>query len=233
MMRKDSAQERLEEEYELVRNSFFTDPDDQSGWFYYYWLLSQTVAPVGPQVTGVWPYADDLASPYPLVADAGGRGSIPLVISFSEPVTGVNKQTVSVSSFTGLSSNPRAAHHSPQNWKPVVPLQEYCSTWSSVYFLDDDENIVLKRSSSLEVELVVGELPGIVSQDSRAVEGPWKSRFRVFDGDSRSESWLTASIRHDADLESRKGQHEDVWHLRILRREIKLCRELLELEPDR
>jgi hypothetical protein len=44
------VQERLEEEYDLVKNSFYTDPDDQSGWFYYCWLLGQTVAPVSTHV---------------------------------------------------------------------------------------------------------------------------------------------------------------------------------------
>lgn len=46
------VQERLEEEYDLVKNSFYTDPDDQSGWFYYCWLLGQTVAPVSTHVNG-------------------------------------------------------------------------------------------------------------------------------------------------------------------------------------
>ena len=36
--------ETLNEEYELVKNAFFTLPEDQSGWLYHRWLLSNTVA---------------------------------------------------------------------------------------------------------------------------------------------------------------------------------------------
>ena len=34
----------LDEEFELVRSAFFTLPEDQSGWLYHRWLLSNVVA---------------------------------------------------------------------------------------------------------------------------------------------------------------------------------------------
>ncbi|KAA0706755.1 Geranylgeranyl transferase type-2 subunit alpha [Triplophysa tibetana] len=37
------CEEQLLTEYELVHNAFFTDPNDQSSWFYYRWLLGRGV----------------------------------------------------------------------------------------------------------------------------------------------------------------------------------------------
>ncbi|CAL5354735.1 unnamed protein product [Camellia sinensis] len=43
-----SKEKVLTEEYDLVHQALFTDPDDQSGWFYHLWLLEQTVKVENP-----------------------------------------------------------------------------------------------------------------------------------------------------------------------------------------
>ncbi|CAL5428128.1 unnamed protein product [Camellia sinensis] len=50
-----SKEEVLTEEYDLVHQALFTDPDDQSGWFYHLWLLEQTVKVENPLLVSTWP----------------------------------------------------------------------------------------------------------------------------------------------------------------------------------
>ncbi|KAI3820230.1 hypothetical protein L1987_07774 [Smallanthus sonchifolius] len=76
----------LKEEYEFVRNAVFTDPDDQSGWFYHLWLLDQTVKVDMPNLVSSWPpHGSEIT-----------KTTFPIVLFFNEPVEGVNLQTISV-----------------------------------------------------------------------------------------------------------------------------------------
>ncbi|KAJ4950557.1 hypothetical protein NE237_027389 [Protea cynaroides] len=97
----------LTEEYELVHQAIFTDPDDQSGWFYHLWLLDQTVRPDSPVLTASWPpegselvlsfehnLSGGLLSPFRTVYS--DDGVFPIVLCFNQAVGGVNASTVTI-----------------------------------------------------------------------------------------------------------------------------------------
>ncbi|XP_074273209.1 geranylgeranyl transferase type-2 subunit alpha 1 [Silene latifolia] len=82
----------LTNEFELVHQAIFTDPDDQSGWFYHLWLLEQTVKEESPWLISSWPAFGSTVSP---LHSADGN-TLPLVLYFSQPVRGVNSSSVTV-----------------------------------------------------------------------------------------------------------------------------------------
>lgn len=48
------SEEALLKEYELVQNGFFTDPDDQSNWFYHRWLMGRCEPKQAINSVAVW-----------------------------------------------------------------------------------------------------------------------------------------------------------------------------------
>ncbi|KAL9679155.1 hypothetical protein QQ045_017011 [Rhodiola kirilowii] len=104
----DSQEDVLTEEFELVHQAIFTDPDDQSGWFYHLWLLQQTVKPDSPSLVSSWPahgsdltVASDLSlssSVSPASVYISKTRNLPLILYFDQPVKGVNSSTVTVDS---------------------------------------------------------------------------------------------------------------------------------------
>ncbi|KAI7995651.1 Geranylgeranyl transferase type-2 subunit alpha 1 [Camellia lanceoleosa] len=104
-----SKEKVLTEEYDLVHQAFFTDPDDQSGWFYHLWLLEQTVKVENPLLVSTWPphgsdlnvsadgFLDTCASS-PVTGFHLNSGIIPLILYFNEAVEGVSSSTITVQS---------------------------------------------------------------------------------------------------------------------------------------
>ncbi|KAL8476964.1 hypothetical protein ACS0TY_029312 [Phlomoides rotata] len=96
----------LREEFDFVRNALFTDPDDQSGWFYHMWLLDQTLKRE-PLFLSSWPpHGSNLylsidcplngQQPWPRLHFQSKERKIPLILYFSEAVEGVSSSTVTV-----------------------------------------------------------------------------------------------------------------------------------------
>ncbi|XP_023693475.1 geranylgeranyl transferase type-2 subunit alpha [Paramormyrops kingsleyae] len=93
------CEERLLKEYELVQNAFFTDPNDQSAWFYYRWLLGR--AEREEMISCVY------------VSREGER----VVVAFSRPVNALSVGFLLVVDGQPLQVDWRSAHscvrHSP------------------------------------------------------------------------------------------------------------------------
>jgi len=78
-----SIEKELSSELEFVRQAFFTEPNDQSGWFYHRWLLGRDTENL------------------PLSLSCATRVGPQLLLSFSEAVQGVSDMSVLVSAEGG------------------------------------------------------------------------------------------------------------------------------------
>jgi geranylgeranyl transferase type-2 subunit alpha len=227
-----SIQDRLEEEYELVKNSFFTDPDDSSAWFYYSWLLGQTVAPVATHLNGSWPPANSRIN-----IDRNGICSLPtagkpieklealpLLISFSKPVTGVHNQSVAV--------KVNGKDKLQLDWRPSLPSEKYCLRWTAQIM----HQVLLEQlleNGNFTVDISIGESLGIESPDAQGIDSPSHWSFYVHAEEDSSPAELEENTSAESQGDMTQGHSQRVWQVEILDREIEMCRELLELESNR
>ncbi|XP_008305382.1 geranylgeranyl transferase type-2 subunit alpha [Cynoglossus semilaevis] len=98
------CEEQLLKEYELVQNAFFTDPNDQSAWFYYRWLLGR--ADREEMISCVYVDRDDER----------------VAVAFSRPV---NALTVGL--LLVLDGQPQKVE-----WRSVHPRFKHCPVWICV-----------------------------------------------------------------------------------------------------
>jgi geranylgeranyl transferase type-2 subunit alpha len=142
----------LTEEYEFVRNALFTDPDDQSSWFYHLWLLEQTVKNNFNLSVSSWP-------PHGSNLDLSTNDSYPLVLHFNEPVEGVNSSTVTIEGEKDESSN--------HTWCPLsTNNNSFAQTW-------------VTRIKTCKVKIVIGESQGITSLSGARINHPINVKFTV------------------------------------------------------
>ncbi|XP_074590385.1 geranylgeranyl transferase type-2 subunit alpha 1-like [Curcuma longa] len=149
-----SKEDILTEEYDLVHNALFTDQTDQSGWFYYLWLLDQTVCINDPQLVSSWPVdgSDLVLSTSSKIHDfqeflstKNGyriqlhRGTFPVILYFDRAVKNIKPSTVHVSSSfvknEDLTWRPLSAEHSEEAccWVAFLKLPDEMSSNSSSY----------------------------------------------------------------------------------------------------
>lgn len=151
----------LSDEYELVHQAIFTDPDDQSGWFYYLWLLDQTLKTDAPLLVSSWPAhgSSIILSRYGCSDDSPFHsfrfksGTFPLVLYFNEAVQGVSSATVTVESSFGT--------HNDLIWKPLSKNNsDTAQVWVAHVKFPDTE---LQHSEDYPMEVQLGHSRGIIS----------------------------------------------------------------------
>ncbi|KAG6644461.1 hypothetical protein I3843_08G056900 [Carya illinoinensis] len=169
----------LNEEYELVHQALFTDPDDQSGWFYYLWLLDQTVKADAPLLVSSWPARDSLIiledqclddrALSPFNTFHSDSGTFPLIVYFNQAVEGVNSSTISVESVLNANSE--------LNWKPLsTNNSQTAQVW--VTYLNYPKVDV--HSEAYPVEVSIGHSGGIISSSGFHYSHPSRFAFKVF-----------------------------------------------------
>ncbi|XVE60610.1 hypothetical protein DITRI_Ditri05aG0142100 [Diplodiscus trichospermus] len=171
-----SKENVLPEEYEFIHQAIFTDPDDQSGWFYHLWLLDQTVKVDSPLLVTSWPaHGSDVllvvdrfhkvCGLSPFTTLHSDSGSFPMVLYFNQSVEGVSSSTVTVESGSNKSED--------IIWKPLsVNNSQAAQVWVAHLTFPTSE-----LNSSVEVS--VGHSEGITSTRGFQYSYPSKFSFKV------------------------------------------------------
>ncbi|XP_020271364.1 geranylgeranyl transferase type-2 subunit alpha 1 [Asparagus officinalis] len=241
----ESKENILTEEYKLVCNALFTDPNDQSGWFYHLWLLDQTVTPEDPLLISSWPsqgsdcfLSTDLSSfEFSNCNYSLHMGAFPIVLYFNQAVTGVSSSTVTVNSMFLKNEN--------LIWSPLTTAKSReARCWLTYLKISDAK---FSDSNSATVEVSIGHLRGIISssgshyphtsqfkftitmksidrgQSEESVEKliMWKDDQKEFDYGTANEMLLNKlSITEERERKVPK------WNLETLSNEIELFKEL-------
>lgn len=174
----------LSEEYDLVHQALFTDPDDQSGWFYHLWLLDQTVNQDTTLLISSWPVhgleltlsssgTKDvcLSSPFPTFNSDYGVHivGVPLILYFNRAVEGVNSSTVTVNSMLEKNEN--------LIWKPLsTNYSGKAHSWMTYLKIPDVRNSAFK---SYTIEVSLGHSQGIISSSGSHYSQPSRFSFTL------------------------------------------------------
>lgn len=160
----------LIEEYEFVRSALFTEPDDQSGWFYHLWLLSQTVKLEHLSVSSWPPNGSKFYLSVDGLLDCCGltqsffcnSETFPLILYFSEAVEGVTSSTITVECDYDMNSD--------LIWRPIEANKSgQAHVWLTSINSPTGERHPPKE---YQVKTTVGHSPGIISSSGVCCSHP-------------------------------------------------------------
>uniref|UniRef100_A0ACD5XV16 Uncharacterized protein n=1 Tax=Avena sativa TaxID=4498 RepID=A0ACD5XV16_AVESA len=249
----ESKQKIFKEEFDLVTQALFTDPSDQSGWFYHLWLLAQTSSPENPQLIASWPCNDAKLSLFPIRKNddlnmVSSSSSIccyslkdriiPIVLYFDEPVKGLNPSNVKLNSDLVIGKDIQ--------WRPLsVTDSGYSNCWVTYLEITDKE---CSSSQQFSVELCITCSDDIVSRSGSHCNCPVDFTFTIEQSNNNDKaqdidlfhepiSWsCSESFRSDGNpscvafdqlnITNTVVQENSKWHLEGLSAQIDLFREL-------
>lgn len=237
----ESKQKIFSEEFELVTQALFTDPSDQSGWFYHLWLLAQTSSPENPQLIASWPSNGSnlsLSSLSSICCYSLKEGILPIVLYFNEPVKGLSSSGVSLNSDLVVSKNIQ--------WRPLsVTDSGHSNCW--VTYLEVS-NLECNSLQQFSVEVSITNSDEIVSRSGSNYNCPvhFSFTFELSNNDSTAKdidpiheliSWdfsepLLSHVNpscicfEQLKITNSLVHKESKWHLERLSDEIDLFREL-------
>ncbi|CAH8259904.1 unnamed protein product [Arabidopsis lyrata] len=181
--------ETIRRELDYVHNAIFTDEDDQSAWFYYLWLLDQTVKMETPLRTSSWPSDGSIiilsgpgcfngsSSSSKFTTFCSESGSFPLILYFDQAVSGVSSSTVTIDSE--LQGNQDLV------WEPVSDKNSQLScVWVARLKFDSAEPCFRKEN---KVKVSLGKSQGIVSSRGCYLSAPYEFVFTVHIHDTVGE----------------------------------------------
>ncbi|KAI7994910.1 Geranylgeranyl transferase type-2 subunit alpha 1 [Camellia lanceoleosa] len=148
--RSFSKEKVLTEEYDLVHQALFTDPDDQSGWFYHLGLLEQTVKVESPLLVSTWP---------PHGSDLNVSSDGFLDTCASPPITGFHLNTVEVVSSSTITV--QSVHNTNKDliWSPLSTNNSGSSQAWLTHLTFHEENLHSLQTHPVKVSL--GHYQGI------------------------------------------------------------------------
>ncbi|XP_030454500.2 geranylgeranyl transferase type-2 subunit alpha 1 isoform X1 [Syzygium oleosum] len=177
---ESSSQDIISKEYEFVLNALYTDPDDQSGWFYHLWLLDQTFKVKAPLLVSSWPVpgseliVSGNVSPgdHPLTSFSEFTVALerfPVVLYFNQTVEGVNSSTVTIQCTF--------VQNEDVTWKPLSPQNSRASkVWVGYLDLSGVDH---HSSAPHTIEVKLGHHQGINSSNGLQLSVPFDLSFTV------------------------------------------------------